>query len=62
MPYELASWRLGQWSGLSVSSSTLWNWVQTKGKQAQAELELQLQSQAQGQVVKPDPLSAILAA
>jgi hypothetical protein len=62
MPYELASWLLGQWSGLSVSSSTLWNWVQTKGRQAQAELELQLKSQAQGQVVKPDSLSAILAA
>ena len=48
MPYELASWMLGQWSGLSVSASTLWNWVQAKGTEAQAQLEAQLQVQASG--------------
>jgi hypothetical protein len=62
MPYELASWLLGQWSGLSVSASTLWNWVQTKGEQAQADLEAQLIAQAEGQPVEPESLSAILAA
>ena len=48
LPYDLASSLLGQWSGLSVSASTLWNWVQTKGQQAQAELAAQLQAQAVG--------------
>ena len=48
MPYELASWMLGQWSGVSVSASTLWNWVQAKGTEAQAQLEAQLQVQALG--------------
>ena len=62
MPYDLASWLLGQWSGLSVSSSTLWNWVQIKGKQAQADLAAQLTAQADGQPVVPESLSAILAA
>jgi hypothetical protein len=62
MPYELASWLLGQWSGLSVSASTLWNWVQTKGEQAIADLEAQLIAQAEGQPVVPESLSAMLAA
>ncbi|KAI9133142.1 hypothetical protein [Acaryochloris sp. CCMEE 5410] len=34
MPYELASWMLSQWSGLSVSSSSLWSWVQVMGNKA----------------------------
>ncbi|KAI9129039.1 hypothetical protein [Acaryochloris sp. CCMEE 5410] len=42
MPYELASWMLSQWSGLSVSSSSLWNWVQVMGNKAYQELEAQL--------------------
>lgn len=62
MPYELASWLLGQWSGLSVSSTTLWNWVQTKGKQGQADLEAQLKAQADGQIVEPEQLSEMLSA
>jgi len=62
MPYELASWILGQWSGLSVSASTLWNWVQVKGKQAEAELEAQLQGQAEGEDCQPEAMEASLAA
>lgn len=61
MPYELASWMLGQWSGLSVSASTLWNWVQTKGAQAQAELNAQLQRQAEGEACETEALDATLA-
>jgi len=62
MPYELASWMLGQWSGLSVSASTLWNWVQIKGQEAQADLEAQLQAQASGEDCETEFLEASLAA
>jgi hypothetical protein len=62
MPYELASWMLGQWSGLSVSASTLWNWVQAKGKQAEAELNAQLQQQAAGADCVPEALDETVAA
>ncbi|ASC72874.1 hypothetical protein XM38_038340 [Halomicronema hongdechloris C2206] len=61
MPYELASWMLSQWSGLSVSAASLWNWVQQRGQQVQAELMEQLQAQASGAEVSPDPLEATLA-
>jgi hypothetical protein len=62
MPYELASWLLGQWSGLSVSASTLWNWVQAQGQQAQAELNLQLQQQAAGEPCELEQVDATIAA
>ena len=61
MPYELASWMLGQWSGLSISAATLWHWVQQKGHQAQVELEAALAAQAAGESVVAEPLSADLA-
>lgn len=62
MPYELASWMLSQWSGLSVSASSLWSWVQQRGQQAQTALMEQLQAQADGAEVSPEPLDATLAA
>lgn len=62
MPYELASWLLGQWSGLTVSATTLWNWVQQKGQQAQADLEQALAAQANGQAVPQEVLTEALAA
>ena len=61
MPYELASWLLGQWSGLSVSASSLWSWVQQRGQQVQAELMEQLTAQTDGTEVSPEPLAAALA-
>jgi hypothetical protein len=62
MPYELASWMLGQWSGISVSANTLWNWVQAKGKQAEAELNSQLQQQAFGENIQLESLEETVAA
>lgn len=56
MPYELASWMLSQWTGLSVSSSTLWNWVQCYGKRAKDELAEQLSQQASGESMSPEDL------
>jgi hypothetical protein len=61
MPYELASWLLSQRSGLSVSASSLWNWVQQRGQQVQVELMEQLQAQADGAKVSPEALAATLA-
>jgi hypothetical protein len=62
MPYELAAGMLGQWSGLSVSASSLWNWVQAKGQQAEAELNAHLQQQAAGEDCAPEPLDETVAA
>jgi hypothetical protein len=62
VPYELAAWLLGQFSGLQVSASSLWNWVERQGNAAQAELARQLEQQQQGQLIPPEPLSEALAA
>lgn len=62
MPYELASWMLGQWSGLSVSANTLWNWVQAEGQHAQTELNAQLQQQANGQACEVEVIDETVAA
>jgi hypothetical protein len=62
MPYELAGWMLSQWNGLSVSTTSLWTWVQQRGQQVQAELIEQLQAQADGTEVTPESLEATLAA
>jgi len=62
MPYELASWMLGQWSGLSVSASSLWNWVQVMGDKAQQELETQLKAQASGSQIHCEAISEALSA
>jgi hypothetical protein len=62
VPYELAAWLLGQFSGLQVSASSLWNWVERQGKAAEAELAQQLVQQQQGQFSEPEPLSESVSA
>ena len=62
VPYELAAWLLGQFSGLTVSASSLWNWVERYGTQALAELSEQLSQQQAGEPIAPDALSTALAA
>jgi len=42
MPYTMAAWLLSQWTGLSVSQSSLFNWVQQMGATAMAQLDQQL--------------------
>jgi hypothetical protein len=61
MPYETASWLLGQWSGMTVCASSLWNWVQQRGETATQQQQQQLQAQASGQAIAPEPLSPELA-
>jgi hypothetical protein len=62
VPYELAAWLLGQFSGLQVSASSLWNWVERQGKAAQVELAQQLAQQHQGQLPESEPLSEAVSA
>jgi hypothetical protein len=62
VPYELAAWLLGQFSGLPVSASSLWNWVERRGQQALDELSAQLAQQRSGEPVVPEALSETLAA
>jgi hypothetical protein len=62
VPYELAAWLLGQLSGLSVSASSLWNWVERQGSQAVAELSEQLAQQQAGTPVVPETLTEAIAA
>jgi hypothetical protein len=63
MPYERSSWMLHQCTGVSVSASTLWNWVQHYGQIAMERLEAQLEQFHQGEPMAPeqlDELSAVL--
>ena len=46
--------------GLSVSASTLWNWVQAKGKRAMEEIQAQLEMQAKREAILPESLSELL--
>jgi hypothetical protein len=62
VPYEQAAWLLGQFSGLPVSASSLWNWVERQGSQALAELAQQLVQQQAGAPVVPEALTDAIAA
>lgn len=62
VPFELGADLIGQMSGLSVSASSLWHWVQTRGHQAVEQLEPQLTALAAGEPVEPEALDASLAA
>ena len=43
MPYDLSSWMLHQCTGIAVSASTLWNWVEQYGASSTSRLEAQLE-------------------
>ena len=62
MPYGQASEVLRQWSGLSVSAASLWNWVQQVGQRAEAALTQVLAVQSGGEGVAPEQIDAALAA
>lgn len=60
VPYELAAWLLGQFSGLQVSASSLWHWVEHHGQIVLAELSEQVSQQQAGQSIVPDVLDECL--
>ena len=62
MPYELSSWMLHQCTGVSVSASTLWNWVEHYGQVAMERLDEQLNQFHQGEPMAPEHLDELTAA
>ncbi|MFZ4640134.1 MAG: hypothetical protein ACOYMP_07030 [Nodosilinea sp.] len=56
MPYGQASEVLRQWSGLSLSAASLWNWVQQVGQRAETALAEDLEVQSGGEGVAPEPM------
>jgi hypothetical protein len=62
MPYDLSSWMLHQCTGVSVSASTLWNWVEHYGQIAMERLEAQLEQFHQGEPMAPEHLDELSAA
>lgn len=62
VPYGLAAWLLGQFSGLSVSASSLWNWVENTGTTALIELSEQIRQQHSGEPIACEALTEELAA
>jgi len=62
MPYAQASEVLRQWSGLSVSAASLWNWVQQVGQRAESALAEVLSAQGSGETVTPEAIDDALAA
>lgn len=61
MPYELSSWMLHQCTGVAVSASTLWHWVEHYGQQAQWRLNQQLEQFRQGEDIPPETLEQVSA-
>ncbi len=62
LPFDLAVDMMAQMSGLSISSSSVWQWVQRRGQQAVAQLEAQLNSLASGGNVEPEQRDEMVAA
>jgi len=57
----MASCVLGQWSGIQVSESSLWNWVQEAGARALEQLEETINAYSERGEVVPEALSQTLA-
>jgi hypothetical protein len=62
MPYDLSSWMLQQCTGIEVSASTLWNWVERYGASSQSRLEAQIEQYLQGESMPRESLDEVTAA
>lgn len=62
MPYELSSWMLHQCTGIAVSASTLWNWVERYGASSKSRLEAQIEQYLQGESMPRESLDEVTAA
>lgn len=60
LPFNLAAQLLLQLTGIAVSDTTIWQWVQKAGKRAMQTLNLQLQHLADGQSPKLESLDKTL--
>ncbi|NES01223.1 MAG: ISKra4 family transposase, partial [Symploca sp. SIO1B1] len=61
LPYEMASCLLAQWSGIKVSDSSLWNWVQEVGARAVVQLEASVNAYTETGEVMPEALAETVA-
>ncbi|MEM7773668.1 MAG: ISKra4 family transposase [Cyanobacteria bacterium P01_A01_bin.37] len=61
MPYEPAAWVLAQWSGITVSASSLWQWVQHYGQRALSQLDAEVAAYSERGEVVPEALSETVA-
>lgn len=61
MPYNLAHWVLGQWSGVTLSRSSLWNRVQYYGAQAVLDEELALAEYTKGNLPETEEIPCEIA-
>lgn len=61
VPFELAAQLMSQMTGLSVSASSLWSWVQQRGKKAAEQLEIQLKSLSAKEAIEPEVLEPMVA-
>jgi hypothetical protein len=62
MPYDLSSWMLHQCTGIAVSASTLWNWVERYGASSKSRLEAQIEQYLQGESMPRESLDEVTAA
>jgi hypothetical protein len=62
MPYDLSSWMLHQCTGIAVSASTLWNWVERYGSSSKSRIEAQIEQYLQGESMPIDSLDEVTAA
>jgi len=58
VPFETAEMLLSQLSGVSVSSQTIWEWVQTIGQKMMKSLEAELTAQKNGALPETEAMSA----
>lgn len=58
VPFEIATLFLRQFSGVTVSEQTIWEWVQTVGQQMMSELEAELAALKEGTEPEMEALSA----
>ena len=62
MPFDLVSRVLARLTGVKVSASGVWHWVQARGREAMARLDAELRRLAQGERPAPETLAAEIAA
>ena len=61
VPFEVASVLLALLSGVAVSPSSIWNWVQQIGAEALAQMERQLKALEAGALPEPEEMEAEVA-
>jgi hypothetical protein len=61
VPFERVTRLLARLTGVAVSASSVWNWVQARGRQAMARLDAELKRLAEGEGPAPAALAAEIA-